>query len=147
MLVWAGIMKKSITPAFWKSNSPRIARGLIVVWIGVSILVRRWTPSELENALSGSPYRCPLKWWTGLQCAFCGMTHSWIAMFRGDLATAQRENFFGPALWFFALLILLILSLGRRIPREFSHPRLIMLVVIGLTAYAVIRNLHPKLNS
>lgn len=135
-------MKKSITPAFWKSKSPWIARGLIAVWIGVSILVRRLSPADLEAALNGSPYRCPLKWWTGLKCAFCGMTHSWIAMFRGEVATAQRENFFGPALWILALLMLLILSMGRRAPRVFSHPRWIMLMVIGLTAYAIIRNLQ-----
>jgi len=140
-------MKKSISPAFWKSKSTWIARGLLAIWMVVSILVRRLSPAELEAALDGSPYRCPLKWWTGFKCAFCGMTHSWMAMFRGELAVAQRENLFGPALWFFALFVLLVLSMGRRMPRVFTHPRLIMLMVIVLTAYAVIRNLQHGLSS
>jgi hypothetical protein len=49
-------------------------------------------------------------------CAFCGMTHSFVALARGEVPTARQYNPMGPALylvcWIMAMLAAILLGGG-----------------------------------
>jgi hypothetical protein len=66
--------------------------GLILLTVGLHFL----TWPQIEAGLQLSPLECPLKHFTGWQCAFCGMTHSWLALLRGEWVRAIQFNFLGP---------------------------------------------------
>jgi len=66
------------------------------------------------------------------------MTHSWIAMFRGDLETAFHENLFGPLLWFLTLVVLVLFSLNKKIEIK---SKLSPIILAGImVTYSVLRN-------
>ncbi len=54
---------------------------------------------------------CPFRLITGLECAGCGMTRSWVSLAAGHLAEAFAHNPFGPILFVLAVLKSLFLSL------------------------------------
>ena len=116
-----------------------LARAGLFLFIGFGILINQFTKEKIENFLTTVPYRCPLRWITGWKCAFCGMTHSWIALFRGNGALSFHENIFGPPLWVAALLTLLIYSMNKKITYNLKPA---FSVTIGLMViYAVTRNI------
>jgi hypothetical protein len=102
------------------------------------LLIRRYDWSQIERALAHGP-PCPLRRWTGLLCSFCGMTHSWIAIAKGDWGRATHENALGIP-FFAATIVLAGTMLMRRkpvpVPRQATATALIVLVT-----YAVVRNL------
>jgi hypothetical protein len=107
-----------------------------------------WT--QINSILESIPYRCPLKQMTGLECGFCGMTHSWIAMVHGEWIEAFRYNWFGPPLMMACLLlfVILVLPVTRRkffkLLSSLSDQQKKTVAWMGIffwTSYAVIRNL------
>ena len=76
-----------------------IVAGLAVVFL-ISILYR---PQE---ATDGQYFTiCGFKNFTGLPCPGCGLTHSFCAIGKGDLAAAFVYNILGPPLFLLSLLI------------------------------------------
>jgi hypothetical protein len=54
--------------------------------------------------VANGPVLCPFRIMTGLPCPGCGLTRSFCAMSRGQLAAAFGDHLFGPVLYFVALL-------------------------------------------
>ena len=116
-----------------------LARAGLLVFLVIGFLIHQLSPEEIESFLHGIPYRCPLRWITGWKCAFCGMTHSWIAIFRGDWATAFHENIFGLPLWIVTVSGLGIYSFNKKINLNWKP---VLTISFGfLVIYAFLRNL------
>ena len=115
-----------------------ISRIALFVFCAFGIFINQFSSSKIEGFLHAIPYRCPLRLITGWKCAFCGMTHSWIALFRGDFSTAFQENLLGPALWLTTLLFLVLLSFNKKIKADLK-PSLVVLSI--LVVYTLVRNL------
>jgi hypothetical protein len=56
--------------------------------------------------LSGSAPVCWLRGWVGIECPFCGLTRSFVAVAGGDLAGATSMHPGGPVLFAFMLVSL-----------------------------------------
>ena len=115
-----------------------ISRLLLLLFCIFGIFINQFSSEKIENFLHAVPYRCPLRLITGWKCAFCGMTHSWIALFRGNLITAFHENFLGPILWLATVIVLVLLSL--RIKFQINSNQKLT-ILLALIIYAVARNL------
>ncbi len=50
---------------------------------------------------------CPIRFFTGISCAGCGMTRAWIALFQADLSAAF---YYHPLFWAPALAVVLLLA-------------------------------------
>lgn len=122
-----------------RSTVGRLIAGIYLLSVLVfGVLIRRFDWAQIEHALSRGP-QCPLRRWTGLLCSFCGMTHSWIAIAKGDWARATRENALGIP-FFVATLTLAGVMLVRRKPVPWpAQTATAALAVLG--TYAVVRNL------
>lgn len=117
----------------------RIVAGSYLLSVLVfGFLIRSFDWSRIESALARGP-ACPLRAWTGLRCAFCGMTHSWIAVAKGDWARAFAENALGPLLLLATVALASVMLLRRK--RPMPWPRETALAVLAvLGAYAILRN-------
>jgi hypothetical protein len=111
---------------------------LILGAIAVVLHFFEWP--AVESFLSAIPYRCPLKLFTGLDCAFCGMTHSWIAILRGEWSEALRFNVLGPFVWVLAVGSALAVVAGVKIETKIK-PWMGAVSLTVLIGYFVIRNL------
>jgi hypothetical protein len=81
----------------------------------LSFLVARFVP------VLGIDYQCTFRVATGLPCASCGMTHAFVALARGDLASAWSASPLGALLaggaWLYALVDAARLAAGLPWPR------------------------------
>ena len=90
---------------------------------------------------------CGFKNVTGLPCPGCGLTHSFCAIGKGDLASAFGYNLLGPPLFLLAILIwarsLLVLIERTRFVAAFDeltgHLKLVRNVVILFVLYGAVR--------
>ncbi len=83
-----------------KINIPRFFSALFLFAVGFLqwfIQNRSW--EQIETTLAQIPYQCPLKQVLGIQCAFCGMTHAWLAILKGEWVKAFQFNPLGPFLF------------------------------------------------
>jgi hypothetical protein len=71
-----------------------LALGFLMILATMAMLFRSFSWSQIEQGLAAGP-SCALRFWTGLQCAFCGMTHSWIAIFKGEWRQSFQYNILG----------------------------------------------------
>jgi len=73
-----------------------------------------------EVALGGRPLGATCPWhWLGLECPFCGMTRSFVAVVHGDLGAALGFHPAGPLLalaFAGSIVAMAALALGRRRP-------------------------------
>ena len=97
-----------------------VSRLLLFLFTSFGFFINQFPQERIENFLHSVPYRCPLRMITGWKCAFCGMTHSWISLFRGEMMTAFHENLFGPLLWVGAIVFLVSLSLKKKLSLNLS---------------------------
>lgn len=107
------------------------AAGLITFWIDQASFI---------HAIESGPNVCPLNRYTGLKCAFCGMTHAWIYFWHGHFAGAFRENRLSLLLFLGTPILLLSLALSN----FWTAKKLKSFVWISLAvlfAYAIFRNL------
>ena len=127
------------------------ARLAVLFFFIFDVFILQFSQKQIESFLLSSPYRCPLRLLPGWKCAFCGMTHSWIAMFRGEVLTAFKENLFGPFLWLGSIIFLIIYSmpsLENKIATHFStffnsYNRIILgMPILILIAYTFFRNMN-----
>jgi hypothetical protein len=98
-----------------------------------------WT--SIETFLQAVPLQCPLKKFTGLSCAFCGMTHAWIAVFRGEFRKSIEFNALAmPLMAFLAFTFGAIFGFKMKASRILS-PAVIWACVTIAMVYAIARNL------
>ena len=116
-----------------------LSRFFLFAFSVFALVINQFSHEQIENFLLTIPYRCPLRLVTGWKCAFCGMTHSWIAMFRGEWGLAFHENIFGPILLVMTLFLLIMLSIGKGV--KLKPTPAIPLLVLTLMIYTVLRNL------
>ena len=116
-----------------------IFRILLFFFLTLITILNQLPDQKLASLLTLSPYRCPLKWITGLKCAFCGMTHAWIHLAKGRFTLATHENLFAIPLFLVTLLVLLYGSLYP-IQNSLFAKRLTLFVFISLLIYTVFRN-------
>jgi hypothetical protein len=116
-----------------------LAAGFLSVLTGLAIGLHGFAWPQIEGILTAIPYRCPLKLFTGFECAFCGMTHSWIAILRGEWMQAVRFNFLGPAV-FLAAVGVAIAILARVDLQKKIRPWMGVVAIVVLAGYTVIRN-------
>jgi Protein of unknown function (DUF2752) len=133
-------MRKTVIDS--SNNLRRIAMIALIGLISLAVLVNRSSWIQIEKILTRLPLQCPLNRFTGLECAFCGMTHSWISILRFEWSDAVHYNPLGPIL-FVAFFVLLILSAGKKLPLiSAESKRKIMLgAVFVLITFTVLRNI------
>jgi len=113
----------------------------------LSFVLSKISWEEIESHLARVPYRCPLKALTGFQCALCGMTHSWLALLKGNIHRAFHFNPLGPLLLVLFCLICFFIIMGNASSIEkFSptheHKRISALIAVcGLSLFMVARNI------
>lgn len=86
----------------WRTTArfghPEVFAGIAAL----SFVVARFLP------VLAVPWTCPLKAWTGLPCASCGMTHAFVALARGEVSAAFAASPLGALLaagaWLYAAL-------------------------------------------
>lgn len=81
---------------------------------------------------------CPIRFFTGISCAGCGMTRAWLSVLKLDFAEAFR---FHPLFWtippggiFFIF--------RKRIPKKAAHFIMGGLIILFITVY-IVRMLNP----
>lgn len=116
----------------------KLALSYLFLLLVLALLFRAIPWEQIDRGLLLGP-QCPLKRWLGLQCSFCGMTHSWIALFKGEFGHAFQENVLGP---FVLVGSIIVAGVVARDPLRFKMtPRLLGVLLAILAAYTVIRNL------
>jgi hypothetical protein len=98
--------------------------------------------ASLIHAIESLPQTCPLRRFTGLQCAFCGMTHAWIYFWHGEWAHAFQENRLSLAL-FIGAPVLLFASFSAKFRDFWTDSRIkgaIWILLVLLIGYAIMRN-------
>lgn len=107
-----------------KMSKPMIAIIIIITIYGFFILLKRG---------------CPIKYWTGISCAGCGMTRAWKSLLMGNI---QEAFSYHPLLLLPAFLFIIIL-LRKKIPTRILHGIMAVVVVLFLGVY-IIRMLNPN---
>jgi hypothetical protein len=98
----------------WRKTE-RFGHPEVFALIGLaSFLVARFVP------VLAVPYRCPLKALAGIPCATCGMTHAFVHLAHGEVATALHASPLGAllaaAVWLFTLADLVRMVAGAPLP-------------------------------
>jgi ABC-type amino acid transport system permease subunit len=117
-----------------------LSRLVLLSILLAAVLVNLFSLEKIEDFLKAIPYRCPLRWVTGWKCAFCGMTHSWISIFRGDLSTAYQENILGIPLLIITIFFLIIYSLKKKM--TINLKAFIAVCLAFMIVYAIVRNIN-----
>lgn len=113
---------------------------VIVVGSLLIFFANHFSWNEIETFLDHAPLKCPLKSLIGLRCAFCGMTHSWIAAFRGEWALSFHENIFGLPVM--AIAIVSVPVRGKVSALSHAKKQTLLWVLIGIALiYTAMRNL------
>jgi hypothetical protein len=112
---------------------------------GISVVMFIRTFGELDSALrflDSLPGVCPLKRATGLECAFCGMTHAVFKMVYGDFSGAMQSNALSLPMISIAGTLSVFKIFGYR-PRiaALTNQVLIAGMLFIFLAYAILRNL------
>ncbi len=78
---------------------------------------------------------CPIKWFTGISCAGCGMTRAWISVLQGKIS---RAFYFHPLFWILpAAAAVWLAHVGRLIPDKVWKWLSRITLAIFLTVYVV----------
>jgi hypothetical protein len=96
------------------------------------------------RAIESLPQTCPLRRFTGLQCAFCGMTHAWIYFWHGEFAQAFQENRLALPL-FLGAPISLFACFSAKFRGFWTESRIktsVWLILAVLVSYTIFRNLN-----
>jgi hypothetical protein len=76
---------------------------------------------------------CPIRFFTGISCAGCGMSRAWIALLHMDFAAAFRYH---PLFWV-PIPAVLIFWYRDRFPITLYRAGVVLVTVLFLTVYAV----------
>lgn len=82
---------------------------------------------------------CPIKFFTGISCAGCGMSRAWLAFLHGEIRLAFSYH----PLFLLAAPLVALLLFRRRIPKGVF--RVVLLAMVGLFfAVYVVRLINPE---
>ncbi len=84
---------------------------------------------------------CPIKFFTGISCAGCGITRAWLSALRGDLSAAIQ---FHPLFWL-PVPAAVLYCLRKRLPEKVWPASLWVIIALGLGVY-LLRMLDPADN-
>lgn len=90
---------------------------------------------------------CPLKYFTGIPCPFCGLTRSFLAVAKGNLSQGFYYHLFGPFLFAAFVVILIHITIELMIKRKIwgfyfqiiATRRRKNLILLALINYYIIR--------
>ena len=82
---------------------------------------------------------CPIKYWTGISCACCGMTRAWQSLLTGRI----QEAFSYHPLLLLPPFLLMIILLRNKIPTRIFHRIMAVIVVLFVGVY-VARLFNPN---
>jgi hypothetical protein len=127
----------------WRESAVTFLGAAMVFALSIWFRSRSW--ESIENGLHVVPLKCPLKSFTGLSCAFCGMTHAWIALLRGEFQKSFQFNALGMPL-VGVCVFLFIAAFWLKKPISEIFPRRAVWAFVGIAViYAVARNLPLNL--
>lgn len=82
---------------------------------------------------------CPIKFFTGVSCAGCGMTRAWLKLFRMDLSGAY---YYHPLFWL-PVPVAAVLLFRNKINKILFNAVIIMAVFLLFAVY-IVRMLNPE---
>jgi hypothetical protein len=97
-----------------KSRGTMVFRSLLTsIFFGLWIFIPQLTYLDIDvfEYLKFIPWRCPLKFLTGISCPSCGLTRSFLAFFNGNIELAYQYHPLGPTLVVLVAAILTMLSM------------------------------------
>ncbi len=115
---------------------------VIVLLLVIGFTVNQLNWKQIETVLHVIPYACPLLLFTGYQCALCGITHAWIALFRAEFLLSFHFNWLGIPLF----LVFIFALFSSMLNPSWSKNRVLskgaaLVFLGGLIIYAVVRNI------
>jgi hypothetical protein len=97
-------MNATLQATDWRiSGSPLSAAERSNRWVGIGTLLLFLLYAFLVDPEKVHSFRCIFKELTGWNCLACGLTHSLYASTHLHWSLAMRYHFFGPALFFAAV--------------------------------------------
>ena len=103
-------------------------KGALPHWLGAVLAV-----VLLYGGMEALGVTCPIRFFTGISCAGCGMSRAWLALLRGDISAAWGYH---PLFWAPVLAAGLFLF-RRQIPRRVLRGAVWAGAVLFLAVYAL----------
>ena len=103
-------------------------KGALPPWLGAALAV-----VLLYGGMEALGVTCPIRFFTGISCAGCGMSRAWLALLRGDISAAWGYH---PLFWAPVLAAGLFLF-RRQIPRRVLRGAVWAGAVLFLAVYAL----------
>ncbi|ABS28522.1 DUF2752 domain-containing protein [Anaeromyxobacter sp. Fw109-5] len=129
----------------WRRTSRFGHAEVFAIMGALSFLAARFLP------LLSLPFVCPMRGLAGIPCATCGMTHAFVHLAHGEVASAVAASPLGAALaaaaWLFAALDLARAALGAPLPVPSERAArcavaLGLVALLGNWAFLVLRELR-----
>jgi hypothetical protein len=99
-----------------RAGDSLILRGVAVAWLAMvagALLIGAFGGDALRaHAVEDGP-SCLFKWVTGVDCAFCGMTHATVALGAGDWGAAHRAHPLAIVVLVGSVVIVAMVAAGR----------------------------------
>ena len=76
---------------------------------------------------------CPIKFFTGISCAGCGMTRAWLSALRLDFKSA----FYYHPLFFTVPIIFMLVLFKEKLNKKIYNALIILLIISYVTIYAI----------
>jgi len=83
----------------------------VAAWAALHFAVR--AAGSVDAILAWVPFRCPLRWFTGVQCPTCGLGHALVEAVAGNFAESWQHHPAGVALLSAGLVAFLAPDLAR----------------------------------
>lgn len=93
----------------------------------------------LYTAMSMAGMGCPIRFFTGISCAGCGMTRAWLCVFRLDFVNAFKYH---PLFWIVPVVALMIIFRHKINDRLYKTAVVSMLILL-IIVYAI-RLINPE---
>jgi hypothetical protein len=98
-------------------SAPEVIARLLAALLGAAalalLLVGALGADHARAAVSEGGPPCVVRWTTGIECPFCGMTRATIAIGAGDFHGAFALHPLAPFVLAFALSLLAVVALGK----------------------------------
>jgi hypothetical protein len=117
------------------------SRAVLALALLVSGVIRSLGHTRMIALLDSMPRVCPVRFWLGLKCGFCGMTHAFVHLVFGEWAAATRENRLAIPVFGILGLSLVWASFFKGLPLDERKAKIATLISVAvLLVYAIVRN-------
>jgi hypothetical protein len=118
-------------------SAPELIARLLAALLGAAavalLFVGALGADHTRTALSEGGPPCVVRWTTGIECPFCGMTRATIAMGAGDFHGAFALHPLAPFVLAFALALLGVVAFGKtRILLRGYRPWLLLSTIVAI---------------